>query len=48
MQVLSFSAPLLVGGEAKVTYDVLLYRSSRALKPPGETPPLAGRSESTS
>jgi predicted MFS family arabinose efflux permease len=38
MQVLSFSAPLLVGGGAKVTYDLLLYRSFRALKPPEEGP----------
>src|SRR3989441_1811903 len=37
MQVLTFSAPLLVGGGAKVTYDVLLYKSFRALKPPEET-----------
>jgi len=40
MQVINFSAPLLVGGGAKVTYDVLLYRSFRALKPPEETLPL--------
>jgi len=37
MQVFSFSAPLLIGGGAKVTYDLLLYRSFRALKPPEET-----------
>jgi predicted MFS family arabinose efflux permease len=37
MQVLTFSAPLLIGGGAKVTYDILLYRSFRALKPPEET-----------
>ena len=37
MQALTFSAPLLIGGGAKVTYDVLLYRSFRALKPPEET-----------
>jgi MFS family permease len=36
MQVLTFSAPLLVGGGAKVVYDVLLYRSFRRLKPPEE------------
>jgi MFS family permease len=36
MQVLSFSAPLLVGGGAKVLYDVLLYRSFRRLKAPEE------------
>jgi len=34
MQVLTFSAPLLVGGGAKVTYDVLIYLSFRLLKPP--------------
>jgi len=38
MQVLSFSAPLLVGGGAKITYDLLLYTSFRALKPPEEGP----------
>jgi MFS family permease len=36
MQVLSFSAPLFVGGAAKVTYDLLLYKSFRQLKPPEE------------
>jgi predicted MFS family arabinose efflux permease len=36
MQVLSFSTPLVLGGAAKVTYDVLLYRSFRGLKPPEE------------
>lgn len=36
MQVLSFSAPLLVGGGAKVAYDLLLYKSFRGLKPPEE------------
>jgi MFS family permease len=36
MQVLAFSAPLLVGGGTKVTYDLLLYRSFRRLKPPEE------------
>jgi MFS family permease len=36
MQVLAFSAPLLVGGGIKVTYDLLLYRSFRRLKPPEE------------
>jgi len=37
MQVFTFSAPLLIGGAAKVSYDLLLYRSFRALKPPEET-----------
>lgn len=36
MQSLTFSAPLLVGGGAKVTYDVLLYGAFRKLKPPEE------------
>ena len=36
MQVLSFSAPLLVGGAAKVAYDLLLYKSFRGLRPPEE------------
>jgi len=36
MQVLSFSAPLLIRGSAKVTYDFLLFRSFRKLKPPEE------------
>jgi predicted MFS family arabinose efflux permease len=36
MQVLTFSAPLMVGGGAKVVYDLLLYRSFRLLKPPEE------------
>ena len=36
MQSLTFSAPLLVGGGAKVTYDVLLYIGFRKLKPPEE------------
>jgi len=36
MQVLTFSAPLLVGGVTKIIYDLLLYRSFRRLKPPEE------------
>ena len=36
MQSVTFSAPLLVGGGAKVTYDALLYSSFRKLKPPEE------------
>jgi MFS family permease len=36
MQVLTLSAPLLVGGGAKITYDLLLYRSFRRLKPAEE------------
>jgi len=46
MQVLTFSAPLLVGGGAKVTYDVLLYRSFRRLKPPEEVTASAVQSNS--
>lgn len=43
MQVFAFSAPLFVGGSAKIVYDLLLYRSFRALKPPEEArvPPRA-------
>src|SRR5690242_20186539 len=36
MQSVTFSAPLLVGGGSKMTYDLLLYRSFRRLKPPEE------------
>jgi predicted MFS family arabinose efflux permease len=36
MQVLTFSAPLLVGGGAKIIYDFLLYKSFRHIKPPEE------------
>ncbi len=36
MQAVSFSAPLIVGGGAKVLYDVLLFRSFRRVKPPEE------------
>lgn len=39
MQVLSFSAPLLLGGTAKVAYDLVLYKSFRGLKPPEEAVP---------
>lgn len=39
MQSVTFSAPLLVGGGAKVTYDALLYSSFRRLKPPEERQP---------
>jgi MFS family permease len=37
MQVLAFSAHLLIGGGTKVAYDVILYKSFRGLKPPEET-----------
>jgi len=43
MRVTTFSAPLLVGGAARVTYDVLLYRSFRGLRPSEETMPSAGQ-----
>jgi MFS family permease len=36
MQALTFSAPLLIGGGAKVTYDLFLYGAFRRLKPPEE------------
>jgi len=36
MQALTFSAPLLIGGGTKITYDLLLYRSFRRLRPPEE------------
>jgi len=39
MQNFSFSAPLLLGGSAKILYDLLLFRSFRALKPPEELEP---------
>ena len=36
MQSLSFSAPLVIGGGMKVTYDLALYRAFRKLRPPEE------------
>lgn len=33
---LAFSAPLLVGGGTKITYDLLLYRAFREIRPPEE------------
>jgi hypothetical protein len=42
MQRLAFSAPLILAGVLKITYDLLLYRDFRHLKPPEEqlaTPP---------
>jgi predicted MFS family arabinose efflux permease len=41
MQSLTFSAPLLVGGGTKMTYDVLLYSAFRKLRPPEENPPAS-------
>jgi MFS family permease len=37
LMVFAFSAPLFVGSGAKILYDLLLYRSFRAIKPPDET-----------
>jgi predicted MFS family arabinose efflux permease len=39
MRALSFSAPLLFGGGAKILYDGLLFISFRKLKPPEEMYP---------
>jgi MFS family permease len=36
MQNLAFSAPLVIGGGAKIGYDLLLYRAFRGLRPPEE------------
>ena len=36
MQNVALSAPLAIGSGAKISYDVLLYRSFRKLKPPEE------------
>ena len=36
MQNLAFSAPFLIGGGMKVTYDLVLYRAFRKLRPPEE------------
>jgi len=36
MEDLAFSAPLIVGGSTKITYDLLLYRSFRRVKAPEE------------
>ena len=36
MQSLTLSAPLLVGGGTKITYDAILYGAFRKLKPPEE------------
>ena len=33
MQHVTLAGPLLIGGTLKIVYDVLLYRSFRALKP---------------
>jgi predicted MFS family arabinose efflux permease len=36
MQNVAFSAPLVIGGGAKIGYDLLLYRAFRKLEPPEE------------
>jgi MFS family permease len=36
MQNVAFSAPLVIGGGAKISYDLLLYRAFRQLRPPEE------------
>jgi MFS family permease len=36
MQNMALSAPLLIGGGAKIGYDLLLYRAFRELRPPEE------------
>jgi len=36
MQNIAFSAPLVIGGGAKISYDLLLYRAFRKLRPPEE------------
>ncbi len=36
MQSVAFSAPLVIGGGVKVSYDLLLYRAFRKLRPPEE------------
>ena len=36
MQNLAFSGPLVIGGGMKVTYDLVLYRTFRKLRPPEE------------
>ena len=41
MQNVAFSAPLIVGGGTKVTYDLLLYRGFRRIKPPEEEAALS-------
>ena len=42
MQFFEFSAPLLIGGGAKVIYDLLLYRAFREVKPPEEVKTSVG------
>jgi predicted MFS family arabinose efflux permease len=36
MQSIAFSAPLLMGGGLKISYDLILYRSFRTVRPPEE------------
>ena len=37
MQNVALSAPLMIGGGAKISYDLLLYRAFRKLRPPEES-----------
>ena len=37
MQHVALAAPLFIGGSLKIVYDVLLYRSFKAIRPPEET-----------
>jgi MFS family permease len=46
MQRLAFSAPMVIGGLLKITYDLLLYGSFRHLKPPEELAVASSRSSS--
>lgn len=36
MQKVALSAPLLLGGGMKISYDIFLYRAFRGVKPPEE------------
>ncbi len=42
MQHVALAGPLLIGGSLKILYDVLLYRSFRAIRPPEEGPRAKG------
>jgi predicted MFS family arabinose efflux permease len=46
MQRLAFSAPLVIGGLLKISYDLLLYRNFRHLKPPEEQAVIVSASAS--
>lgn len=36
MQSVAFSAPLVIGGGLKISYDLIMYRSFRKVRPPEE------------